>query len=116
MTSILTQPADLRTARLGVPHHVVHRAFVTETVVLNLQTGTYHGLDPTAGRMLEALAGGEPVQEVAAHLAVEYGRPFGEMETDVLTLCGDLIDHGLLEEAGPGRQTSNQPFFHPRRP
>ena len=42
-------------ARVRLPQHVVHRSFVAETVVLNLRTGKYHGLNPTAGKMLEAL-------------------------------------------------------------
>ena len=35
------------------PQHVVYRSFPSETVVLNLQTGSYHGLNATAGRMLD---------------------------------------------------------------
>ncbi len=40
---------------IRIPHHVVFRHFVNETVVLNLQTGKYHGLNRTAGRMLHEL-------------------------------------------------------------
>ena len=46
---------DILSARPAVPDHVVYREFVNETVVLNLETGTYHGLNPSGGRMLEAL-------------------------------------------------------------
>ena len=30
-----------------IPQHVVFRGFATETVVLNLETGKYHGLNPS---------------------------------------------------------------------
>lgn len=45
-------PGDLAllAARPPVPDHVVYRAFVDETVVLNLDTGRYHGLNAVGGR------------------------------------------------------------------
>ena len=39
-----------------IPKHVVFRSFGSETVLLNLSTGQYHGLRGTGGRMLEVLA------------------------------------------------------------
>ena len=33
-----------------VPEHVVYRTFVSETVVLNLQSGHYHGINTSGGR------------------------------------------------------------------
>ena len=53
----LTDPnaASLLTCKVTVPQHVVYRSFPTETVVLNLNTGKYHGLNATAGRMLDEL-------------------------------------------------------------
>ena len=46
--------------------HVVHRSFAHETVILNLKTGKYHGLNPTAGAMLTELERGATVAEAAA--------------------------------------------------
>jgi len=86
---------DSETARL--PDHVVYRAFAKETVVLNLQSGTYHGLNPTAGRMLEVLARSETVGEAADKLAAEYGRPRDEIATDLHEFCRDLLDRGLIQ-------------------
>ncbi len=54
MRAAPSTPAVLAaTARM--PAHVVYREFPAEVVLLNLQTGRYHGLNPTAGRMLRAL-------------------------------------------------------------
>jgi hypothetical protein len=48
-----------------VPEHVVYRKFAEETVALNLQTGRYHGLNPTAAAMVQALRD-EPTVAAAA--------------------------------------------------
>jgi hypothetical protein len=86
-----------------IPDHVVQRAFVAETVVLNLQTGRYHGLNPTAGRMLEALGEHGKVREAAATLAGEYGEPLDRIEADLLELCRNLLERKLIELTdGPG--------------
>jgi hypothetical protein len=86
-------------ARYRVPDHIVHRSFPAETVVLNLQTGKYHGLNPTAGRMLETLDRLGSVDEAAAVLAAEYGQPLDTVRTDLAAFCSDLIERGLIEPA-----------------
>ena len=88
------------TAKVLVPQHVVFRSFPTETVVLNLETGKYHGLNPTAGRMLEALARAGSVRRAAAIVAREYGQPQGAIETDMCDLCQLLLGRGLVEIDG----------------
>jgi Coenzyme PQQ synthesis protein D (PqqD) len=91
------QPPDLREARARVPAHVVHRSLAHETVVLNLKTGRYHGLNPTAGRMLSELERGDPLHEVAARLATVYDVPVEELESDLHELCLDLVERDLIE-------------------
>jgi hypothetical protein len=86
---------SISTVRL--PKHVVYRAFVYETVVLNLETGKYHGLNPVAGRMLELLDRNGSVEDTAERLAAEYGQPQEEVAADLLAFCSDLIDRGLIE-------------------
>lgn len=80
----------------------MYRSFVNETVVLNLQTGRYHGLNTTAGRMLELLERSGTVGEAAALLAVEYKRPVEEVESDLTGLCADLLERGLIEMRDSG--------------
>jgi hypothetical protein len=91
-----TQLTALLGARVEVPDHVVHRAFATETVVLNLETGTYHGLNPVAGRMLEVLGEVGSVSECAQRLAREFDQPLERIELDLGTLCADLRERGLI--------------------
>jgi hypothetical protein len=89
--------SELRDARLRVPQSVVFRSFPAETVVLNLETGKYHGLNPTAGRMLEALSQSDSLAAAAPLLAAEYERDVGEVEADLCGLCRALLERGLIE-------------------
>jgi len=88
-------------SHIRIPEHVVHRTFPTETVVLNLRTGKYHGLNRTAGRMLELLAEQGEVDRTAELLAEEFGHSLEEVRRDVEQLCRDLLERELIE-AGEG--------------
>jgi hypothetical protein len=88
-------PAETGNAR--IPDHVVHRDFPSETVVLNLETGQYHGLNTTAGRMFAALERSGSIDGAATVLAGEFGVPRDEIERDLRDLCCTLADRGLLE-------------------
>jgi coenzyme PQQ synthesis protein D (PqqD) len=88
-------PSDARKAR--IPDRVVHRDFPGETVVLNLETGQYHGLNATAGRMFAALERSGSVGAAATVLAGEFGAPRDRIERDLHELCRALADRGLLE-------------------
>jgi hypothetical protein len=81
----------------STPEHVVFRSFVNETVLLNLETGRYFGVNPTGGTMLEQLTAGGTVSDAAARLAEQYGRPHAEIEEDLVAFCADLESRGLLE-------------------
>ena len=83
--------------RVGVPQHVVYRDFVSETVLLNIQTGQYHGLNPTAGRMLTVLDKVSSVEEAAKQLAQEFEQPVGRIEEDLSEFCAGLLERKLLE-------------------
>jgi len=80
-----------------MPPHVVHRDFASETVILNLQTGIYHGLNASAGRMLEELQRAARVADAAAALADSYDQPLEVLERDICALCRDLLERGLVE-------------------
>jgi hypothetical protein len=88
---------SLLEAKVKVPQSVVFRSFPTETVVLNLQTGKYHGLNPSAGKMLQALTEAPSVREAAAAVAAEYEAPAATIEVDICDLCQNLLDRGLVE-------------------
>jgi hypothetical protein len=87
----------LLACKIKVPQHVVYRSFPTETVVLNLQTGRYHGLNATAGGMLSALEHAASVHDAAVTVAAEYEQPQPLIEHDMCTLCSVLLERGLIE-------------------
>lgn len=87
----------MMTSKVRVPEHVVHRAFPAEMVVLNLNTGQYHGLNPTAGRMLELMQESESVGEAVDRVAREFDQPREGVEKDVRELCAGLLERGLIE-------------------
>jgi hypothetical protein len=97
-----TVPASssLLASKVKVPLHVVYRSFPSETVVLNLQTGRYHGLNATAGQMLDALKRAASVRDAAAELAKAYGQPQSVIEQDLCELCSSLLGRGLIETDG----------------
>lgn len=96
----LASPSRLLAAKVRLPQHVVYRAFPAETVMLNLQSGKYHGLNATAGRMLEELERAPSVQAAAGVLARAYGQPEETVEVDVCVLCQALLERGLIEIDG----------------
>src|SRR4051795_3120130 len=93
------RPAEERMlgAVVRVPEHVVHRSFEAETLLLNLETGQYHGLNETGGRMLELLETTDGnVREAVQQLADEYDLPFDEIAPDLTGFCADLEQRGLI--------------------
>jgi Coenzyme PQQ synthesis protein D (PqqD) len=91
---------ELLASHAQLPQHVVYRSFVAETVVLNLRTGKYHGLNQTAGRMLEALENSASVGAAIPGLASEYETDAATIESDLVALCRELLDRGLIEIVG----------------
>ena len=85
------------TSTVKVPQHVVYRAFVNETVLLNLETGQYHSVNPTGAAMLQTLEKVSTVAEAAQQLATQYDRPLDEIETDLCDFCDELLARRLIE-------------------
>ena len=96
MSSALRTEHQILGMRAEIPTDVVLRGFVTETVVLNLQTRQYHALNPTGGRMVEVLVEAETVRRAAEILATEYGREQGEIAADLCQFCTELEQRGLI--------------------
>jgi Coenzyme PQQ synthesis protein D (PqqD) len=88
---------EMLDASVRVPEHVVYRAFPSETVLLNLNTGKYHGVNPTGGRMLDVLKEVGSIRHAAARLADEYEIPVGDVEQDLSDFCARLAERELIE-------------------
>ena len=92
---------EIMQSRLRVPEHVVYRSFGDETVVVNLRSGKYHGLNPTAARMLDVLSGSPTVEDGVRDLAHEFDVDEQRIRSDVSTLCQALLDRELVELVDP---------------
>lgn len=86
---------------MQVARQIVHRSFPNETVVLDLETGRYHSLNHTGGRMLEMLEEVGSVKEAAAKLAVEFDVALKDIQADLCRFCAALRQRGLIELAEP---------------
>ena len=89
---------DILASRATVPEDVVYRSFEAETLLLNLGTGRYHGVNVTGAEMLVLLGetGGDvrlSLERLAERLEVEAD----EIAEDVAEFCTELVDRGLLE-------------------
>jgi coenzyme PQQ synthesis protein D (PqqD) len=102
-SSAMTPPPNMvrPEMRVRVPRHVVHRDFPAQTVILNLETGKYHGLNPTAGTMLSALETEKTVAAAAKVVATKTNMPVADVERDLCELCFSLIERGLVELVDP---------------
>jgi hypothetical protein len=87
---------DILDSSARIPENVVYRTFVYETVVLNLATGKYHGLNKSGGRMLELLEREPTVRAAAVKVAGEFDRPLSEVEADLCEFCSGLVSRGLI--------------------
>ena len=96
----LSDAASLPALKIRVPEHVVYRRLPSETVMFNLRTGKYHGLNATAGDMLEALEDAPSVSDAARIVAGEYEQPRAVVERDMCELCDGLLARGLVELDG----------------
>lgn len=97
-----TEDASVTEIALKVPPHVVYRAFPGETVALNLNTGSYYGLNAVAGEMLELISERGSAGEVAGIISERYGIPIETATGDVQTLVRELLSRGLLESSPAG--------------
>jgi hypothetical protein len=67
-----------------------------ETVLLDLASGNYYGLDPVGARIWQLLGEGKTLAQVCDVLVAEYEVPRATLESDVEQLVGQLGEKGLL--------------------
>ena len=83
--------------RLRVAEHVLYRELDGESVLLNLQTESYYGLDDVGTHMWRLLTTNETIQGSYERLVEEYDASESQLEKDLRALIGELIEHGLVE-------------------
>jgi Coenzyme PQQ synthesis protein D (PqqD) len=80
-----------------VPDHVVRTTVAGDTVIVNLETAQYHGLNPVAGEMLDALDRASTVSHALADLRGTFPDAADQVRADLCDLCRELSRRGLIE-------------------
>jgi hypothetical protein len=86
-------------ARVSVPPDVLISELAGESVILNLKSECYFGLDQVGTRMWTALTTSESIQAAYDGLLAEYDVSEGQLKQDLTELLSKLLDRGLLEVA-----------------
>lgn len=83
--------------RMIVPEHVLYRNLNGESVVLDLNSEMYFGMDEIASRMWEVLAASPSIKEACQILQGEYDIEPQILEQDLMDFIHKLVDHGLVQ-------------------
>jgi len=84
------------TDKVAIPAQVMARQVGEETVILDLASSTYYGLDPVGARLWVLLSEGKTLGETCAALLDEYEVEPARLERDVFGLVDELAGRGLV--------------------
>src|ERR1035437_585076 len=82
---------------LRIPDQVATRKLGDETILLNLETGTYFGLDAVGSRFLELLERNGEIAAAHRTMLQEFDVAPEVLEADLLRLSEEMRAKGLLE-------------------
>jgi hypothetical protein len=88
---------DLDT-RLLIPASIISRGVGDETVLLDLESGIYFGLDGVGKRIWELIGAGLTLGETAAVIVSEHEVNTEKAQSDVIEFARELVKRGLLAE------------------
>ena len=92
-----SQPGVSLNAQVRIPEGVLFKELAGETVLLNLNTGVYFGLDAIGSRIWQLIQDGRSLQQLLAILLDEFDVDRARGEADLTTLVSSLCEHGLLQ-------------------
>jgi len=90
MTSILARGVT-------IPDDVLMRELDGESIILNLASERYYGLDDVGTHMWQLLATTSTIEEVYEILLTEYEVEPDQLLHDMEELIEQLVEHGLLQ-------------------
>ena len=82
---------------LDIPPHVIARQVGDETVLLDLNRGTYFGLDPIGARIWELICQNLTLAAISDVIVEEYNVSREIIEKDLLKLAEDLAAQKLVQ-------------------
>ncbi len=86
--------------QITIPEHVLMRELEGESVLLNLDSERYFGLDETGTRMWSVLSRCKSIEAAYQKLMHEYEVDAQLLRRDLSELVGKLLDQGLVEVIG----------------
>ena len=82
--------------KITVPDTVLFRELDGESVLLNLKTESYLGLDDVGTRMWTVLTSQPSVKAAYEALLSEYDVSSETLRSDLERLLGQMLEHGLI--------------------
>ncbi len=83
--------------RADAPAHVLVRLLDRESVLLNLETERYFGLDETGTRMWQLATTSPNIEAAYREMLAEYDVEPELLRNHLSELLGQLVEHGLLQ-------------------
>src|SRR6267142_2387055 len=93
--------------RVVVPSHVLVRFLDKESVLLNIETERYFGLDETGTRMWQLVTAAPKIEVAYQQLLDEYDVEPGLLRENLTDLLSRLVDNGLLQVTSSDVGTSS---------
>lgn len=84
--------------RLSVPPQVMSRRVGDETVLLDIESGLYFGVDRVGQRIWELAGRGRTLGNIIDTIVAEFDVDRPQAEADVMAFVSTLISRGLLVE------------------
>jgi hypothetical protein len=85
--------------RIRVPEAVLISGLQEESVILNLDSERYYGLDDVGTRMFSVLTSSDSIESAFEKLVAEYAVDREVLRGDLVTLVDKLLEQGLIEVA-----------------
>ena len=83
--------------RVKIPDDVLISKLQEESVILNLDSERYYGLDDVGSRILAVLTTSESIEAAYQTLVQEYDVDPQVLRQDLVELVQSLIDQGLIQ-------------------
>lgn len=87
--------------RVRVPDDVLISNLQEESVILNLDSERYYGLDDVGTRFISVLNSSDSIEAAYEMLRDEYDVDAHSLRQDLLELVEDLVKQGILIRANP---------------
>ena len=82
--------------KVTTPSHVIFETLDEHAVLLNLDSGTYFQLNPTAARIWTLIQDHGDTQEILAAMKDEFNADTELLQRDLENLLQDLKERGLI--------------------